>query len=447
MAKLTSLAADTLVAPVRHHVGRAVKERRIGNLSADRGLDFLTFFLADVQTGFGPFIAVYLTEHKWTAAQIGAVLGIGSITAMAAQILGGRCDRREPAEARRYSGGPARRHGQRHASGPVPRALAGGRGGGAARYCELRYYGPGGRRGDADPGRPGRVQPAAGPQCPVHGAGQRHRRRADGFCRCPHRRLGPVLARGTLLCPRNSGSVGLPPRHESEPRKKRLPVRDVASETRRVLTDRRLLAFILCVVLFFVGNGFLLPLAMNRLGNRISAQNTNECIAACLLVAQAMVALISPWMGRKADEWGRRRVLMLGFASVPVHAILLAIFGNLYVVIGLEVLDGMGGAMYGVLQPLVAADITNGTNRYNLVLGVLGLAAGLGTSAGQYGGGFLATHLGYFAAFAILAGVGALAVVAVWLLLPETKDDESAPKRERQAETGKDRAPARERPG
>lgn len=164
---------------------------------------------------------------------------------------------------------------------------------------------------------------------------------------------------------------------------------------------------------------------------------TLDVLAACLLVA-----LISPWMGRKADEWGRRPVLMLGFASVPAHAALLAVFGNLYAVIGLEVLDGMGGAMYGVLQPLVAADITEGTNRYNLVLGVLGLFAGLGTSAGQYGGGWLATHFGSTVAFFVLAAVGGLAVLAVWLLLPETKPDLDTPKREQPSGAAQGAAPA-----
>ncbi|MBA4037649.1 MAG: MFS transporter, partial [Bradyrhizobium sp.] len=33
---------------------------------SQRGLDWFIFFLADVQTGFGPFVAVYLTTQKWT---------------------------------------------------------------------------------------------------------------------------------------------------------------------------------------------------------------------------------------------------------------------------------------------------------------------------------------------------------------------------------------------
>src|SRR6516165_6995788 len=54
-----------------------------------RGLDWFIFFLADVQTGFGPFIAVYLTTQKWTQAEIGFVLSIGGIISLLGQIPGG----------------------------------------------------------------------------------------------------------------------------------------------------------------------------------------------------------------------------------------------------------------------------------------------------------------------------------------------------------------------
>ena len=54
-----------------------------------RGLDWFIFFLADVQTGFGPFIAVYLTTQKWTQAQIGLVLSIGGVVGLLGQMPGG----------------------------------------------------------------------------------------------------------------------------------------------------------------------------------------------------------------------------------------------------------------------------------------------------------------------------------------------------------------------
>jgi MFS family permease len=53
------------------------------------GLDWLFFFVADLQTGFGPFIAVYLTGHRWTQLELGLALGVGSVSAMVAQIPAG----------------------------------------------------------------------------------------------------------------------------------------------------------------------------------------------------------------------------------------------------------------------------------------------------------------------------------------------------------------------
>ena len=56
---------------------------------SQRGLDWFIFFLADVQTGFGPFIAVYLTTQKWTQVEIGFVLSIGGIVGLLGQMPGG----------------------------------------------------------------------------------------------------------------------------------------------------------------------------------------------------------------------------------------------------------------------------------------------------------------------------------------------------------------------
>ena len=54
-----------------------------------RGLDWFIFFVADVQTGFGPFLSVYLTAQKWTQVDIGLVQSVGSLVALAGQIPGG----------------------------------------------------------------------------------------------------------------------------------------------------------------------------------------------------------------------------------------------------------------------------------------------------------------------------------------------------------------------
>src|SRR5262249_39334489 len=57
--------------------------------AAERGLDWLNLFVAGVQGGFGPFVAVYLTTQGWTQTTIGFALSIGTVTAMVSQVPSG----------------------------------------------------------------------------------------------------------------------------------------------------------------------------------------------------------------------------------------------------------------------------------------------------------------------------------------------------------------------
>jgi hypothetical protein len=46
-----------------------------------RGLDGVNLFLAGMQSGFGPFVAVLLADEKWTQQDIGFVLTVGGFVA------------------------------------------------------------------------------------------------------------------------------------------------------------------------------------------------------------------------------------------------------------------------------------------------------------------------------------------------------------------------------
>src|SRR5205814_9214744 len=50
------------------------------------GLDGFAFFLADIQTGWGPFVAAYLTSLGWLQFDIGLILTIGTLATFALQI-------------------------------------------------------------------------------------------------------------------------------------------------------------------------------------------------------------------------------------------------------------------------------------------------------------------------------------------------------------------------
>jgi MFS family permease len=145
-------------------------------------------------------------------------------------------------------------------------------------------------------------------------------------------------------------------------------------------------------------------------------------IAACIIVPQAIVAMMSPWVGRTAQAWGRRPVLILGFSALPLRALLFAAVGNPYFLVPVQMLDGLSAAVFGVMLPLIAADVAGGKGRYNLCIGLFGLSAGIGATLSTAVAGFIADHFGNTVSFLGLASAGAAAVLMVWLVMPETRD-------------------------
>jgi sugar phosphate permease len=78
--------------------------------------------------------------------------------------------------------------------------------------------------------------------------------------------------------------------------------------------------------------------------------------------------------------------------------------------------------VFGVMLPLIAADVAGGKGRYNLCIGLFGLSAGIGATLSTTVAGFVADHFGNTVSFMGLAAAGALAVLMVWFAMPETRD-------------------------
>src|SRR5258707_517988 len=58
------------------------------------GLDGINFFLAGMQSGFGPFVAVLLADEKWSQQNIGFVLSVGGVAGLLSQLPGASCSTR-----------------------------------------------------------------------------------------------------------------------------------------------------------------------------------------------------------------------------------------------------------------------------------------------------------------------------------------------------------------
>jgi predicted MFS family arabinose efflux permease len=196
---------------------------------------------------------------------------------------------------------------------------------------------------------------------------------------------------------------------------------------RRLIADRRLLIICLCVMLFHLSNAAMLPLAASAVTMR-AGHFANLIIAACIVVPQVIVALCSPWVGRAAERIGRRRLMLLGWGALPLRGLLLAVLpGSWPLVVG-QAVSGVSAAVFGVLLPLLAADLTLGSAHFNLCMGILGLALYTGAAISTTLSGAISDAAGMQMAFLSLAGVGLVGFLAVWLAMPETRPASEAPK-------------------
>ncbi len=434
-----------------------------------RGLDWFNLFVANIQTGFGPFIAVYLTSQSWTQTSIGVALSIGTIAAMASQVPAGALVDAIANKTRvaafsvlsftacalmlaiypiplfvylaeilhglsSCTLGPATaamslviagRFGMGLRLGRNARYAAIGNGLGAAlmgacgQYVSERavFYLTAALTFPAlvallplrrvaiarydDDGVPAEGLPAEG--LPAEGVP------AEG-----------VLAEGIR-------AEGVPAAGDPAPASKAAasPSKAVtAGQLGKVLSDRRLLIFCGCAMLFTFANAPMLMLMSGTMTAKVG--NPSLLIAACIVLPQVIVALASPAAGRLAESHGRRIVLLLGFSALPLRALVFAATSRPALVIAVQALDGIGGACFGVMLPLIVSDVAGRTRHFNLSLGVVGFGVGIGGTLSTPAAGWLADHFGTRSAFFTLAAVGALAVLLVLFAMPETRPTRDA---------------------
>lgn len=186
--------------------------------------------------------------------------------------------------------------------------------------------------------------------------------------------------------------------------------------------NRCLLIFAACLVLFQFANASVMPLTTERLARH--DKHVSELVtAAFVIVPQVVTALIAGWIARHADTWGRKPLLLLGFGALPLRAALFTFVPNPWYLLPIQSLGGLTAAVVGILTPLVIADVTHGTGRYNLAQGAVGVASGVGASASTLVSGYVVEMLGYTIGLYGLAAVGLAGVGLVWWQLPETRHE------------------------
>ncbi|MEA2946599.1 MAG: hypothetical protein QOI40_1929 [Alphaproteobacteria bacterium] len=394
-----------------------------------RPLDALNFFLADVRDGLGPYLAIYLlTVQKWDEASIGVVMSIAAGAGILAQTPAGAL-----VDATRAKRGlmiaaalivtaaslmlpwvsgfwtVAVSQGAAHAAAAVfaPAIAA----------VTLGIVGH-----KAFSRRTGRNESFnhAGNACAAAAAG------LSAYL------WGPVVVFfllaamavaslvSVLTIPSNAIDNDLARGlHDTPAARHEKTKGDEPSGFQVLLRCRPLLIFALCAVLFHLANAAMLPLV----GQKLALQDQNlgtSLMSACIVAAQIVMVPMALLVGAKADSWGRKPLFLAGLLILPIRGVLYTLSDNPAWLVAVQLLDGVGAGIYGAIFPIIVADLMRGTGRFNVALGAIMTAQGVGAALSTTLAGVVVVHAGYSAAFLTLAACAAAGLLLFWLAMPET---------------------------
>jgi len=392
-------------------------------LESQRALDWLNFFLAALLMGFGPFVASYLADRGWTPANIGFVLTASGLAGLLTQVPAGELIDMTKSKLALVGTGLAalvlaalifalQPSFPSVFSAAVILGTAGSVLGPGIAAISLGLVGH-----EALAERLGRNQRFAS----IGGIAAAGLMGVVGYLLSTREVFLVTAALGVpvllaLFRIRASEihfarSCGATDEHPTHPQRMSRAV---------LFKDRRLLSFAICLFLFQVANASILPLMGERLVNTEGRWST-LVLSALIVGPQIIVALLAPWVGRTANSWGRRPLLLIGLGVVPIRSAAFALTADPTLLVVIQLLDGLSAATLGVLTTLVIADLTKGTGRFNLAQGLIGTLSGIGASLSTSLSGLIVERFGHTAGFLSVTTIGLMAVAILWIFMPETK--------------------------
>jgi MFS family permease len=394
-----------------------------------RGLDAVNFFLAGALAGFGPYVAVYLAAQNWTQENIGFVLSAGALAGLLGQVPGGELLDSTRSKRTMVALGVLvlalsaiiiqfRPDFSLVLIGLTLQGMTGGILGPAIVAISLGLVGHA-----ALPERLGRNQRFASTGS-LSAAGLMgligyvfSYRAIFLLVVALTLPLMIALARIHATDIHFGRSCGAPQHHTLD--------RPARSGRVNLWTSPAMLVLGVCLFLFQLANASILPLVGEGLIYHGDSRSS-LIVSALIVLPQIIVALMAPWVGRQAESWGRRPLLLIGFGALPVRALLLSLVTDPPLLLAVQLLDGVSGAVVGVMTALIIADATNGTGRFNLAQGLIGTVSGIGASLSTALFGLIAVRFGQTVVFLSIASVAAVAAYIIWFWMPETSPS-SAP--------------------
>jgi MFS family permease len=390
-----------------------------------RGLDALNFLLADVQTGVGPFLAIYLAGYNWNEERVGLALTVGGIAGILTQTPAGalvdslRSKRAMVGVAIVALAAGALLTAFCPSFWPVigAQALIGGTSSvflPAICAISLGIVGPA-----AFDARQGRNQA-------FNSAGNVTAALCMGL-------LGYFISNRSIFffvvaIPTILLLLMIRPEEIDYDLARGSNQEQIVGQVGsvRVLSqDQPLVLFLFCAVMFHFANAAMLPLLGEFLAKG-RGRTSMLFMSACVMTTQVVITFLASWSGRQAGAWGRKPLLLIAFGVLPVRAILYTLTSNTFLLVAIQILDGVGAGIFGVVSVLVIPDLTRGTGRFNLTLGAISTAVGIGAALSQVIAGTIVRHMGYHAGFYFLGAVAAAALAILYFFMPETRDAQPA---------------------
>lgn len=406
----------------------AANERRPSARSL-HALDALNFFLADVRDGLGPYLAIYLLAtrgpaHGWDEATVGSVITIAGLVGLAVQTPAGALIDRIPHRRQVLIIAAVVVTGSCLCL-PLVHGYLAVTATQSVAAAAATVFAPGIAAISLGLVGARRLTPRIARNEAFNHAGNAA---SAGLAALLAVQFGPVvvfwlMAALALLSVASVARIkdseideslarGLPADHT---------VDSHAGSWAVLFTNRTLLAFAAVVFVFHLSNAAMLTSVSQLLVRVAGKDSATSLTALCILAAQLVMVPVAIVVGRTADSWGRKPIFMAGFAVLAVRGVLYTVSDNPVWLVAVQTLDGVGAGIFGALFPVVIADLTAGTGRFNVTQGALATVQGAGAALSAGLAGALIVAAGYQTTFITLSVIAVVGLVLYLAAVPETK--------------------------